>query len=100
MRINPLQIKTSLTESCPSRLSSSLASTETSRGAVTADVSATQPFDRRPVTPPSENLKGYRTGFDGAESHNVALTSQQHEAQDGEAAARQSDGGASLSLFF
>lgn len=44
-----------LTESCPNRSSSALASTQTTRRAVTTDVCMTQRFDRRPVTPPEKN---------------------------------------------
>lgn len=48
--------------------------------------------------------KGYRTGFDGAESHSVTLTSQQYMAYDGDGvrgkaaewSGRQSEGGAPL----
>lgn len=42
----------SLTESCPNTSSSALASTQTTRRAVTTDVCMTQRFDRCPVAPP------------------------------------------------
>lgn len=101
-----LQSRTRLTGSCPNWSSSAPDSTGTSSGAVATDVSVTQLFDRRPVTPPLK--KSSRRGFYSADSLAVTLTRQQHVAQEGDGGrgnaavwnGRQSDGDAPVNLIF